>query len=170
MLIQSIQLIRAYWALPRTERFALPVVFILMGIGRLVTKVLPFKYWAKHLGDFNGNAPITPLLDPSQPEHLVRLAWMIQTAARFTPWASPCLTQTWVCALLLRHLSVPHAVCLGVSAPSSPSKALEAHAWVVSGQYAVVGGYAFNDFRVVGCWVWWMDDGRSEECSSIHAH
>lgn len=153
-----IVLARRYWSLPRLERLGLPVAFGFLGVAYIAIHTMHFKRLVRSLGEAHGTAPLIPLVNPSQWQRAKRVGWVVQTAARHTPWPSNCFAQALTSAWLLKRLKVAFGVYFGLAKQADEHNAddarLDAHAWVASGPCWVVGRYSFDRFTVVGCWIW----------------
>ena len=169
------RLVKKYWSLPRLERVGLPMAYVMLGMAWAAIHTVRFKRLVGYLGESKGIEPVVPVVDRHSALRARRVGWVVQTAARFTPWPSNCFAQTLVSTALLQRLGVPHGVYFGVARDEGAevssasvwgvpyrrpavSSGLKAHAWVASGPCAVVGGRSFGEFGVVGCWVWWASD------------
>ena len=69
---------------------------------------------------------------------LQRIRWAVAAGARGIPGAT-CLVQALTADALLQRRGFPSELCLGVRKGGTPSRALEAHAWVVCDREVVVG-------------------------------
>lgn len=116
--------------------------------------ILPFRIIARVLGQYRQAAPFMPLANPDQMRLALTIGRAIQTAASHTPWKSECLVQAVVASLLLKLNHTPHGVYLGMKKnPLSPNGML-AHAWVSSGSVAVTGEHSFDQFTVIGNFIY----------------
>ena len=148
---------KKFWSLPRLERVTLPAAYVLLGVAYVVIRTVPFRQLVAQMGEPYGTTALVPLVSRRKLVRARRVGWVVQTAARLTPWPSNCFAQALVCALFFRQFDVPHGVYFGVAKSDADKGGLEAHAWVVSGPLAAVGGPSFERYGVVGCWVWWAD-------------
>jgi hypothetical protein len=71
-------------------------------------------------------------------EDLQRIQWAVAAGARRIPGAT-CLVQALTADALLRRHGFPSEMCFGVRKPGTPSRSLEAHAWVLCDRQVVVG-------------------------------
>lgn len=171
------RLVKKYWSLPRLERVGLSMAYVMLGLAWAAIHTVRFKQLVSYLGTSRGISSVVPVVNRSTAVRARRVGWVVQTAARFTPWPSNCFAQTLVAATLLQRLGVPHGIYFGVARDEASDavaprlgvwtglyqrpavgSGLKAHAWVASGPCAVVGGRSFEEFGVVGCWVWWAID------------
>jgi hypothetical protein len=78
------------------------------------------------------------------------IARAITSAAARVPWRSDCLLQAMAASAMLRKRNLPGHVCIGVR--RGAGGALEAHAWLVSGDYVVTGDHedlnTFNELTL----------------------
>lgn len=165
---------KRYWALPKLEKVGLPVAFGLLGVSFVAIHTVRFKRLVNFLGTAHGISPVVPVINRPQWRRAKRIGWVVQTAARYTPWPSNCFAQSLTSAWLLKRFQIPFGVYFGVAKKPAQSHGgtgvdrggeahasaggLDAHAWVASGPCRVVGDYSFDRFAVVGCWVWQVDN------------
>lgn len=107
----------------------------LLGIVRLLVLIMPFRHIAPYLGKHMVESPYS---GPRDYAFVRRVKWAIDIMSRHTPWESKCLVQAITGKILLRHRRLDNTLYLGVA--RDQDSALEAHAWLRSGSYAVTGG------------------------------
>lgn len=117
------------------EQLLLLYTLALLGIVRLIILFVPFRYIAPYLGQHMVESPYG---DPGDYVFVRRVGWAIEIMSRYTPWESKCLVQAITGKILLRHRRLDNTLYLG--AARDQNSALEAHAWLRSGRYAVTGG------------------------------
>lgn len=127
-------------------------VWLMLGVSRLMILTLSFRRFAGLLGQRDGVAPRTPINTAAQEARARQICQTIAIAAHYAPWEANCFPQAITARLLLGLYRTPYALFMGV-APAEDGKALEAHAWVVSGPVHVTGGRSFGRFTVAGCFV-----------------
>ncbi|WP_439817976.1 lasso peptide biosynthesis B2 protein [Zavarzinia sp. CC-PAN008] len=127
-------------------------VWLVLGLARAVILVVPFRTLAPRLGVLLGASPWLPLLPAAQERRAILIGRVVRRAAKYTPWTSNCFPQAIAGRLLLGLYGLPYAFYFGVRRAEGGSE-LEAHAWVTSGRVQVTGGYSFNQFTTVGCFL-----------------
>lgn len=137
---------------PRLTRQWLSLLWILLGLSRLVILAFSFRRLAPHLGHSVGNSSYIPLLTPAQETKAAQIGHAIRLAARYTPWVSNCFPQAVTARLMLGAYRIPYSLYFGVMRDGE-SQGYKAHAWVAAGRVAVTGGMGFNHFTVVGCYL-----------------
>ncbi len=130
-----------FWALP---------AWVMLGLARLLLKVIPFVRLAPWLGRAVELDTDIPSLDQRQHQRARLIGRTIQFAARHTPWLSTCFTQVVAARCLLRLYRVPYVIFFGLARGSD---GLQAHAWITAGEVKVTGGIGFDRFVVVGCFL-----------------
>ena len=122
------------------QLIASPFLFAALGLARAMVLTMPFRFYAPLLGrDAPDSAAVSP---PPPSEHgwrARRIGGLIEAVAQFTPWNSNCLAQTIVAALCLRALGIGYTVHFGVATNTGTLNALEAHSWVMAGEFPVTG-------------------------------
>ncbi len=125
------------------QRLFFEALFWLM-ISRLAISLAPFRRIAPFLGHAMAETP----MDPSEFRPLAgRISWAVQTASRYTPWASRCLAQAIAAKMMLKRREIPSTVYLGLS--KEGPKGLSAHAWIRCGDKILTGADGRRQFKVV---------------------
>lgn len=130
------------------QKAAAPLLYLALGVARAMVLLVPFRVYAPLLGEHA--APGDPSPPPAQcPDEgeaariagrrARRLGGLIEALAGLTPWTSNCLVQTIVAALCLRVMGIGYAVHFGVARSLEHVRSLEAHSWVMAGDYPVTG-------------------------------
>jgi hypothetical protein len=116
---------------------ALPAVIV----ARALIVVVPYRWWRSAIRpDSAGWGGGSSVLRPR------RIAWAVPVAARFVPGAT-CLSQALAARSLLRLAGHPSTLTIGVRKGAAGE--LEAHAWVHSGTWPVVGVRAEGTYEVL---------------------
>lgn len=136
---------------PRAQRYALPIVWPLLGLSRAMVLLLPFRLLSKLLGAEHGPHPLSCLTTPQQTRRALDIGRTVRWAACHTPWTSNCFAQALAARILLGAAGVPCVTCFGLSRDGQ--KELIAHAWVSVGPIRVCGGDGLARYKVVGCFV-----------------
>lgn len=136
---------------PRTQRYTLPVAWLLLGLSRALVLLLPFRLLSKLLGTEHGSHPFSCLATPQQTRRALEIGRTVRWAACHTPWNSNCFAQALAARMLLGTAGIPCVTCFGLS--RDEHKALIAHAWVSVGPIRVCGGDGFAGYTIVGCFV-----------------
>jgi len=151
---------KTFRSFPLLDQWLAPVVFILLGISRLIILIIPFRYYARLLGSYQKAKIFTPLLTSEQTQSASRIGRVIRSTATITPWQSLCLVQALVASILLRFVHVPYILHFGLAKNKTPDDAdpMKAHAWITAGNVAVTGGRSLFKFAVVGSYVYGLTD------------
>ena len=143
-----------FWRRSAFERLWVLPAWLLLGFGRAVILVVPFRHIAPRLGRLQGAAPWVPLLRPELQERALRIGRTVRLAARLSPWTANCFPQAVAASLLLRLHRVPYALHFGLAPRgSSGEDRMKAHAWVNAGPVNVTGGRSFGHYTVVANFV-----------------
>lgn len=126
--------------------------WLLLGICRFLILFIPFRHLAFRLGMHAGLNSWIPLLDSGKKGRALSIARVIALAACYTPWNSNCFPQAVAAKVLLGIYGIPNSLFLGVTR-NLEEGTLKAHAWVAAGRVRVTGGFSFDQFAVVGCFV-----------------
>jgi hypothetical protein len=137
--------VRKLARLAGADRRALLEAAALLGLARAAIPVVRFRRIAPLLG--RHMAQTGARLPPGALEHVRRVGWSIEAAARRVPWESACLTQAVAAKLMLRRRGIASTLYLGVRVPEG--RALDAHAWLRAGDTIVTGRDGMQRFSVV---------------------
>ena len=144
---------------PRAERYTLPIAWILLGVGRAMVLLMPFRLISGLLGAKLGPHPACSLPTLGQSKRALDIGRTVRWAACHTPWNSNCFAQAVASRILLAVAGIPCVICFGLS--HDEKKALIAHAWVTAGPIRVCGGDGLASYTVVGCYISY---GRDTTC------
>ena len=129
---------------------AIPAVMAARNISgwkeRLITiLVVPFRRMAKDLGThMDESAPDEP--SPHE-ETLRRVGWAVRAVGPRLPWDCKCLVQAMAAQRMLRRRGIRSTLYLGVA--RDDERALEAHAWLRSGNIILTGRRGHQRYAVV---------------------
>jgi hypothetical protein len=119
-----------WWLLP---------AWVGIGLASLVIALVSFRRIAPHLGHFRGLEQHMPATTLAQQERAEVIGITVRLAARFSPWRADCYPQAIVARFLLGLYDIPFTLSMGVKR-NVDTGALQAHAWVRSGNAFVTGG------------------------------
>jgi hypothetical protein len=128
--------LRRLMHLPAAERWLLVRAVLLLWTMRVGLWLLPFQTLRQLLAEFTVRAMRAPVSERLSKAKVVRT---VETAARFTPLASTCLTQALAAQVLLARRGYPALLRIGVLRDGKGR--LQAHAWVESEDEVVIGEY-----------------------------
>jgi len=139
---------KSWCRLPFLARACLPLIWLALGVSRLLVLGLPFRRLEPLLGTRSGPAGWIPLIASSDQTRAELIGLTVRLASRYTPWKSTCFDQAIVARFLLGLYGIPYALFFGVRRRPN-DKSLKAHAWLSAGPINVVGGDGFGKFTVV---------------------
>jgi len=131
------------------ERSLILESFVLLGVGRFLVKMIPFKQVAPKLGIINGSE-IMYLDDDSKAQSKL-IARLVNYTSRFTPFTSNCFNKALAAHFMLRRRGISSTLILGVA---KYKEKMEAHAWLTSGDQILTGGYEHERFTEVSHFTW----------------
>lgn len=155
MLNLILRKLQRFWSLKTTDKALLFLVYFLLGISRLVVLTVPFRFYARYLGDYKKVSINNIPLSEKHTRRAKELRWMINKLARMTPWNSNCLAQAMTASVLLKREKIPYALYFGLR--RNPTLNIEAHAWVQAGTMNITGSMHQNNFKVVGTYTSYND-------------
>jgi hypothetical protein len=139
--------IRKFLLLPWADRLLLFDAFTRLGLTRVILLLVPFKYIAPRLGRQIVKLPDEPGHGDLLPEWVGRVAWAVETAARYTPWESACLAQAITGKFLLKQRGLGTRLFLGMKKDLDGK--LSAHAWLKAGRIILIGASGHETFTVL---------------------
>ena len=145
--------IRAVAGLNQQQLSWLIPLFLLSGLLRFAVLLLPFRWLAPILGEYNGNTKLSVLATKEQELLARQVGWLIRAVCCRTPWQSKCLIRAMLAEIVLRYYRIPCVVFLGLNHGDVSGRELEAHAWVTAGRVYVSGGNGHATFIVVSTWL-----------------
>ena len=119
---------------------------VLLFIGRMSVLVLPFKYIAPWLGEFNSET--NTIDNDGYRKILAHIHGAIHAVSKYTFWKSNCLAQAICCQWMLKRRKIPYTIYMGVK--NSKKKELLAHAWTRVGSKIVTGAYQYKSYTITG--------------------
>ena len=131
------------------ERGLLLESFFLLGIGRFLVIMVPFRRVAPHLGEINGSHPL--IFQETDQEHVQQIARWVRFSSRFTPFTSNCFNKALAAHFMLRRRGLSSTLYLGVA---KEGQNMEAHAWLISGEQIITGADVHERFTEVSHFTW----------------
>lgn len=123
---------RARRLTPRQYALLLEAAFLLAA-GRLISAVLPMRWWTRLLGKL-GPDDLPPAGVPEL-KKAAEVGWAVGAVARRSPVAMQCLPRSMANHWMMRRRGLSSRVCLGVC--RDPADELAVHAWVAVGAWVI---------------------------------
>lgn len=131
-------------ARPR-EAFLFLEAVLFLGLGRLMTAAMKFRWFSRALGKQDSCEPMAP--DAVQLERAQDVAAAIAQMSRRVPWKARCFVRAIAAQLMLGRRRINSTLYLGVN--RSGNNPLKAHAWVKCGGVFLTGERPAKDYTVV---------------------
>lgn len=129
-----------------------------LGLGRSRASVLclSLKRLTRSLALLkNANHEQTVSLQESEIQTIRTISTAINRAAKYTPWESACLAQSFTARRMLHKRGIPGLLYIGVARDSdAEDKTLRAHAWTQCGDIVVTGGEGNEEFKIISVFSW----------------
>lgn len=137
--------IRIISLMKRSDKILLIEAFFLAAICRLIILTVPFKMYKNCLGTYNKETSY----DSNIQDNLTikKVARVIATISKYTPWQTKCLVQAMTAQRILRRRKVFTTIYLGVRKDKNNN--VQAHAWLRAGRVIVTGGHNIDSFKEV---------------------
>jgi len=119
-----------------------------LAAARLLVLVVPFRLYSRVMGSDAESSQ-----DATAPDVVHRVSRALESVSRHVPWRSKCLEQALAAKAMLRHRGISNTLYVAVAR----EVALEAHAWLRSGDVCVTGQAEFDRYTVVARFA---DEGR----------
>jgi hypothetical protein len=151
--------VRQFAALGASDKLIFIQAWFLLGWNRAAILTVSFKRLTASLRHHREAVP--PLsLELQRRMQAARIGKLVASAAKYTPWQSPCLAQVLTVQCLLSRRNIPGQFYLGVrkgGEGGAGSVGLDAHAWLQCVDLVVNGEAGHQEFTVVSTFSW----GRS---------
>ena len=136
---------RKFARLSLREQLLLSEALLFLGLARLGTRLVPFRWLARFLGRARAESPAE--LNAADAARVKQIRWAVVTLSRHTFWECACLVQAIAAQLMLKRRGIPSTLYLGVA--KNDEQNLIAHAWVRSGRAILTGASSHQQFTVV---------------------
>jgi hypothetical protein len=140
----SLYWLRCSLRCPWRQRLLLSEALTCLGLTRVATLLLPFRWLIPLLGRQQYETPTADT--PSCLPTLRAVARAIAAASRHAPWENACLVQAVTAKLMLKRRGIPSTLYLGVAREDDR---LTAHAWLRSGSVVLTGDAGRQRFTVI---------------------
>ena len=154
LIISLIRKTKSFISLSFVDQLFFPLVWLLLGMARIVILFVPFRAFSSWLGVHSNVNVSVPDLSIMQTNRAKRLGVLVKASAKVTPWKSECFPRALVACFLLRLARIPYVMHFGLAknTDTSSSDPMKAHAWVVTGRVLVTGGDG-SGYKVVASYV-----------------
>ncbi|AET70491.1 hypothetical protein Desor_5100 [Desulfosporosinus orientis DSM 765] len=117
----------------------------LLGIVRLAILIIPFRYLTLFMGRKMVESPNE--ISSRQLLRALKVGWSVNKVSNFTPWESKCLVRAFTTQIILRLLTIPSTLYLGIAKTNVDQ--LHAHAWLRCGNCMITGASEREKFKSV---------------------
>lgn len=139
--------LKQFGALSQRDKGGLLLVFIILGLSRLIVLLLPMRFILPLLGNSNNKCMYCVCPTKHQIETARHVRRIVNIAVKNMFFKPTCLVQAIAARMLLGKQRIPYVFYLGVGLNSD--KTLYAHAWVSTGPVFVTGGNGFTEYTVI---------------------
>lgn len=142
---RSLRMMQRFLRQPWRNQVLLLEALLWLGIVGVLVRVVPFRRIAPYLGNQMRESPthIAPVFQAQ----VARIGWAVQTVNRWLPWPGTCLVQAIAAKRMLQRRKIASTLYLGVRRPAE--HALQAHAWLRSGEAILTGAPAHQGYTVI---------------------
>jgi hypothetical protein len=139
--------LRKLQTLPGADRRLLLEAIGWLGAMRVAIRLLPFRRIVAWLKLGQGEGPAA--LDAPRMVQAARIGWAVRAASARVPWKSACFDQALAGMMMLKRLSIPGTIYLGVAKTPGESTEVAAHAWLRSGEIILTGATGRERFSII---------------------
>lgn len=120
-------------------------VFFLLCVAGAANLILPFKVYARFLGEINSESSRNP--QNVEWEYVNGISQSIKNISLVSPITFTCLVQATVGKIFISGKEIDSTIYFGVK--KDESKNMKAHAWLRVGPKIVLGGEVADQYNVV---------------------
>lgn len=130
---------------PFSQKLLLIRIFLLLCVAGAANLILPFKAYARFLGEINAESSRNPQVVDW--EYVDRISQSIKTISLVSPIKFNCLIQATVGKIFIAKKEFDSTLYFGVK--KDASKNMIAHAWLRVGPKIILGGEVADQYNVV---------------------
>lgn len=130
---------------PLSQKLLLIRIFLLLNVAGAANLLLPFKVYARFLGEINSESARNP--QDIDWQYVDRVSQHIKNVSKVSPVEFKCLVQATVGKVLLAKKGMESTLYFGVKKDAIQN--LKAHAWLRVGPKIVLGGEVADEYNVV---------------------
>lgn len=142
---KSVSTLSIFWSKPLSQKFLLIRIFLLLSLAGVANLILPFKMYARFLGDINTESEKNP--QDVDWEYVDRISQSVRNVSKVSPFEFKCLVQATAGKVLIAKKDINSTLYFGVK--KDDGKKLKAHAWLRVGTKIVLGGEIADQYNVV---------------------
>ncbi len=137
----------SFFKVSNKDRWLFFEAFLLIAVARIAIRFFSFKKLMTYLGEPQKELPITVLSAEEKRFHL-QISRAIKRSARYSFWHTMCYEQALTAKLMLRRRNIDATIYIGMM--KNPTKGLEGHAWIRTGNYILTGNHQLEKYTIVG--------------------
>lgn len=141
----TISPIAIFWSKPLRHKLLLIRIFLLLCLAGAANFILPFKVYARFLGEINSESARNP--KDVDWEYVEQMAQSIKNVNLVSPIEFKCLVQASVGKIIIAKKKIDSTIYFGVKKDEFQN--MKAHAWLRVGPKIVLGGEIADDYNVV---------------------
>lgn len=141
-----------FLALDQRSQYTLLKAWCLLCYYRAAVLCTPFKCLCAPLDHHRAEPPRYQVSEETI-ERAGKLAYLVDIAARYTPWNSTCLVRVLVLQRLMAGKGIGGRFYLGVCIDTE-NRDFKAHAWLRCGEKIINGGRGYEQYMVITTFSW----------------
>lgn len=142
---RSVSTLSIFLSKPLSHKLLLIRVFLLLCLAGAANLILPFKVYAKFLGEINSESTRNP--QGVNWEYVEKVAQSVKNVSLASPFNFKCLVQATAGKVFIAKKGIESTIYFGVK--RDESQTMKAHAWLRVGSKIVLGGEVADEYNVV---------------------
>ena len=134
-----------FWNKSHSQKLFLFRIFLMLNLAGIANILLPFKIYARFLGQINSESSQNPKNIDWQ--YVERVSKSVRNVSKVSPLDFKCLVQATVGKYFIAQERIDSTIYFGVKKDQSQN--LKAHAWLRVGPKIVLGGEVVDQYNVV---------------------
>ncbi|WP_234567778.1 lasso peptide biosynthesis B2 protein [Rhodohalobacter sp. 614A] len=134
-----------FWSKPLSQKLLLIRVFLLLCVAAVANYLLPFKIYARFLGEINSESAKNP--QGVDWDYVDQIAQSVKNVSLAGPFDFKCLVQATAGKILIARKEIESTLYFGVK--RDESQQMKAHAWLRVGSKIVLGGEVADEYNIV---------------------
>lgn len=134
-----------FWKKSLSEKIFLFRIFLMLSLAGIANLILPFKVYARFLGEINSESPKNP--QQVDWKYVNRIAKSVRNVSKVSPFDFKCLVQATIGKYFIAQERIESTIYFGVRKDKSNN--LKAHAWLRVGPKIVLGGEVADQYNIV---------------------
>lgn len=134
-----------FWNKSFRQKIFLFRIFLMLNLAGTANTILPFKVYARFLGQINSESSLSPKNIDWQ--YVERVSKSVRNVSKVSPFNFKCLVQATVGKYFIARERIDSTIYFGVKKDELQN--LKAHAWLRVGPKIMLGGEVADQYNVI---------------------